>query len=226
MFLLEAEPKRRVDATLVSRIGCSKPTKATGRRRRLTKQQRSQVADRVGEVRVVQNVLEVQRERQIVTARAATTRTTGTAATAAWSTETATATATTARTAATWTTRTPPGHSAAHHRGVTSITLLITAFITLTLTVLTIPRIRTAFRTEAPSLADTQVDACRSRAFAEVARNHHVARRERQLEITVRRALDVNGIRTIRTGGRESRTLDIQRVAVDVAAERDIERAS
>src|SRR5678815_5497659 len=47
MFLLEAEPKRCVDATLVSRIGCSKPTKAASRRRRLTKQQRSQVADRI-----------------------------------------------------------------------------------------------------------------------------------------------------------------------------------
>src|SRR6185369_7547452 len=111
---LEAEPKRRVDATLVSRIGCSKPTKATGRRRRLTKQQRSQVADRIGEVRVVQNVLEVQRERQIVTASAATTGATETTTTAAWSTETAaTAAATTARTAAT---RTTAGHTAAHHR--------------------------------------------------------------------------------------------------------------
>src|SRR6185369_14906928 len=126
MFLLEAEPKRRVDATLVSRIGCSKPTKAAGRRRRLTKQQRSQVADRIGEVRVIQNVLEVQRERQIVTASAATARTTEATTASAWSTKpTTTATATTARSAAAaWTTRTSPGHTAAHHRAVTSIALL------------------------------------------------------------------------------------------------------
>ena len=226
MFLLEAEPKRRVDATLVSRIGCSKPTKAAGRRRRLTKQQRSQVADRIGEVRVVQNVLEVQRERQIVTASAATARTTEATTASAWSTKpTTTATATTARSAAAWTTRTSPGHTAAHHRAVTSIALLITLAALAAL--LTILRVRaTAFRAEAPRLTHAQVNARRSRTFTEVARNHHVARRKRQLEVAVRRTLDIDRVRTIRTRGRKSRTLGIERIAVDIASERDIERAS
>ena len=223
MFLLEAEPKRRVDATLVSRIGCSKPTKATSRRRRLTKQQRSQVADRIGEVCVVQNVLEVQRERQIVTASAATAWTTETTTASTWSTKpTTTATATTARSAAAWTTRTAPGHTAAHHRRITSIALLITLAA-----LLTILRVRaTAFRAEAPRLTHAQVNACRSRTFTEVARNHHVARRKRQLEVAVRRTLDVDRVRTVSTSRREGRTLGIERVAIDVAPERDIERAS
>src|SRR6185369_770346 len=172
----------------------------------LTKQQRSQVADRIGEVRVVQNVLEVQRERQIVTASAATTGATETTTTTAW-------------TAAT---RTTAGHTAAHHRCVSSVALLVTLLAIL----LPIPRIRATFRAEAPRLTDAQVDACRARTFTEVARNHHVARRKRQLEIAVRRTFDIDRVRTICTGGRERRTLGIERIAVDIASESDIERAS
>ena len=56
----ETKPDLHVDTTIVRRIATAKPTKATTRSGRLSKQTRSQVADRVIEVHMVQDVVEVQ----------------------------------------------------------------------------------------------------------------------------------------------------------------------
>ena len=57
---LETEPKRRVDAAIVcATTAAAKSAEATRRRRRLSEQARSDVADGICEVRMVQQVLEV-----------------------------------------------------------------------------------------------------------------------------------------------------------------------
>ena len=132
MFLLEAEPKLCVDAAIVSRIAAAKSTEAARSRGRLPKQQGSKVTNRIAEVHVVQDVVEVQRERQVVTACAAT-RPTETTTTAARSTKTAARATGTACSTATWTTT---SHATTHHRGVAAIALLITLLI-----LLSIPRV-------------------------------------------------------------------------------------
>ena len=110
---------------------------------------------------------------------------------------------------------------AAHAFAYAAVTVLALTVLPILLT-----SVRAAFRTKAPGFAYAQVYGCRTRAFAEVARNHHVGRRKRQLEVAVRRALDVDRIRTVCARGRESRTLDIERVAIDIATERDVERTA
>ena len=100
-MFLEGEPNLRVDAAVVSRIAATKTSEAAGSRSRLSKQRRTQVADGIRKVRVVQNVIEVERERQIV-ATIAATRTTETTTAAAWSTTKTTTAAGTTRTTAAW----------------------------------------------------------------------------------------------------------------------------
>src|ERR1041385_7863604 len=209
-MFLEAEPNLGVDATIVSTGRVAKSTKAARSRRRLPKQSRTKVAHRITQVRVIQNVVEVQRERQAVTATgsAATAKTSAT-----WTTPKAAATATTAAWSAGTTTTT--SHAATHHRGSLPITLTI-------LTILI--RIRAAaFGTEAPRFANAQVDSRRSRSFSEVARNHHITRREVELEVAVRRAPEF-WIVAVRARRCQRRTFEVERVAVEIASERDIER--
>ena len=55
---LETETQLRVDAAIVSADG-PKATETTTRRSRLSEQARSDVADRIAQVRVVQQVLKV-----------------------------------------------------------------------------------------------------------------------------------------------------------------------
>ena len=150
-MILEAEPNLRVDTTVVSGVAATKTSEAARCRRRLTEERRAEVADRIAQVRVIKNIVEVERERQIV-ATAATTR--SAKATAAWSTTktSATAAAAAARTTATgaaWTT----ARAAAHYRVALSITLWILPILTILL------RIRaTALRAETPRFADAHVD--------------------------------------------------------------------
>src|SRR4051794_24249664 len=122
---LESESDLRVDATVVSRIAAAEASKATSGRRRLPKQQRAQVADRICEVRVIQQVVEIHRERQVVPAIAAATRPAKTTSARSAKTTTASSTAATRATAG-WTTA---SHTAAHHRRVSSVALLITLLI-------------------------------------------------------------------------------------------------
>src|SRR5688500_2280677 len=151
--MLEAEPDLRVDSAVVSGATATKSTKATARRRGLSKQTRSDLSDRVVKVDVVQNVVEVERERQVVTARRTATTT-------------ETATAKTATAAATRTTHATAAHNCAR-----------ATFIARPLTLVLLTGVSTAaFRTKRPRLADTQVYGRRARPLAEVARNHHVAR--------------------------------------------------
>src|ERR1044072_7260983 len=179
-MILEAEPNLRVDATVVSRIPDAETTESR-RRRGLSKQRRTEVADGIAEVRVFQNVLEVQRERQIVTTTTATTWSTETTATAAWST-TKTTTAATTRTPGT-----SPGHPATHYRAISlSITLLI--LLPVLILILTIVGVRAPFRAKTPRLAHAQVGSDRSWTFREVTRNHDIARRKREFEVSERRA--------------------------------------
>ena len=60
MFRLEAKPDLRINAAVVSRIAGTEPTKSTASLCGLPKQLRSEVTDRISEVRVVQQVVEVQ----------------------------------------------------------------------------------------------------------------------------------------------------------------------
>src|SRR6185369_8576206 len=106
--ILEREPQLRIDAAVVSGVTATKSAEPACRRGRLSKQQRAEVTDRIPEVRVIQNVVEVQRERQIVAATSAT--------------RSATARSTTS-------------HAAAHHRVLAALPLLIVLTI-LTLPVL------------------------------------------------------------------------------------------
>jgi hypothetical protein len=57
--LLETEPDRRVDTAIVCSVTAAKPAEAPARRRRLSEQARSDVTDRIVEVDVVQQVVEV-----------------------------------------------------------------------------------------------------------------------------------------------------------------------
>lgn len=117
MALLETESDRGVDPAIVSLVAAAETAKTTARRSRLTKQKRSEVPDGIVQVGVIQNVLEVQRKRQVVT----------TAATAAAETTTAKSTTTTA--AATWSTTawttgpTSAAH-ASHHHALLAVTPL------------------------------------------------------------------------------------------------------
>jgi len=177
---LETEPDLSVNAAVVSDVAHAKPTEGR-RERRLSEQLRSQISDRVAEVRVIQNVVEVQRERQVVTAATGTTaaaEATGTAA--AWTTKSTTA-------AATWSTSwtTTAGHAATHDRALAAV-------IALTILPVLIVGIRAGFRSKRPRLADAQVNRRRTRTFSKVARNHHVARIERQFEVAEWSALDID----------------------------------
>jgi len=58
----------RIDPAVVSSDALTEAAKTTRRRRRLAKQLRTQVTHRIIQIRVVQQVLEIQRERQVVTA--------------------------------------------------------------------------------------------------------------------------------------------------------------
>ena len=58
-MISESKPNLRVDAAIVSRIAGTEAAKAARGRRRLPKQQRAQVANRISEVRVIQDVVEV-----------------------------------------------------------------------------------------------------------------------------------------------------------------------
>src|SRR6185369_8896060 len=115
-----------------------------------------------------------------------------------------------------WSTLTTSGHAPAHHRIVPAVLLTILPLVCIR---------AAAFGTKAPRLTDAQINGRRSRTFSEVARNHHIARREVELEVAVRRALDV-WIVAVSTRRRERRTFEVERVAVEIASERDIERAA
>src|SRR5688572_12942982 len=162
---------------------------------------------------MVQQVLEIHRERQVVTAIAAAT-------TATRATKT-TATATTARSTAARTTRTTATtrHAATHHCALT----LAVGPILLRI----VARVRVAtFGTKTPRLADAQVYGRRAGAFTEVARNHHVSGREGQFEVAERSAAEIHCVRTVSACRSKRGPLGIQRVAVEIATERDIERAA
>ena len=118
-MFLEAEPNLRVDATIVSSGCVAKTSKAARSSSRLSKQSRSEVTHRIIKIRVVQQILEVQRERQVVatTASAAATK-------PAWTTRTTKTTA--SRRTAAWPTRSSAtSHAAAHHCRTLSIVLTI-----------------------------------------------------------------------------------------------------
>jgi hypothetical protein len=118
----------------------------------LSEQRRTEVAHGIAKVHVVQDVLEVQRERQIVATTPASTWSTKTTAT--WSTTKAATAATTARTTATGSTLTSTSHAATHDRISLSITLLILPVLIL---ILTIVGTRAALRTKTPRLTHAQV---------------------------------------------------------------------
>src|SRR6185369_16483563 len=132
--ILEREPQLRIDAAVVSGVTATKSAEPACRRGRLSKQQRAEVTDRIPEVRVIQNVVEVQRERQIVAATSATRSAETTAAAARSTTKTAAATSGTAARSAT--ARSTTSHAAAHHRVLAALPLLIV------LTILTLPVLR------------------------------------------------------------------------------------
>src|SRR5262249_18885645 len=101
------------------------------------------------------------------------------------------------------------------------------ALTVIALTVLSILLVRAraaTFRTKAPRLADAQVHACRSGTFRKVAGDHHIARRELELEVAKRRAAEVIRVRTINSRRRQRRPFGIERVAIEIAAKRDVER--
>src|SRR5687768_18450848 len=138
--------------------------------------------DRVVKVDVVQNVVEVERERQVVTARRTATTT-------------ETATAKTATAAATRTTHATAAHNCAR-----------ATFIARPLTLVLLTGVSTAaFRTKRPRLADTQVYGRRARALAEVARNHYVARCQREFEVAKRRTSEIGPVVTVDSGRRQHR---------------------
>ena len=56
---LETEPERSVNTAIVRADATAKPAKPTSRRRRLSEQARSDIANRIAEVHMVQQVLEV-----------------------------------------------------------------------------------------------------------------------------------------------------------------------
>lgn len=59
-IFLEAEPNLRVDAAIVGNTGATKSAKATSRRSRLSEESRSEVAYRIAQVRMIQQVIEIE----------------------------------------------------------------------------------------------------------------------------------------------------------------------
>ena len=128
----------------------------------MTEQEGTDVTNRVAEVGVIQNIVEVQGERQAVAAAIGTSPTKPTTAKA-------TATSATAGPTAAWSTSGSPASHTATHDGVAS------NLITLIVLVLTVGCGTTSFRTKVPRFTHAQIHCYGAWTLSKIPGNHYVA---------------------------------------------------